>query len=192
MKELYGLSRRQFVRAAGFAGAGLIVPGSTAAQHTMSMPSAAPAAENANEPADITLRIGPVLLAVTDEKTISTIGYNGQVPGPLIRLKQGKTVSVQVINDTDTPEFLHWHGQFIPSNVDGAGEEKSIVVPAHGQIRYSFTPRPAGFRWFHTHVMPGSNLYGGLYSGEFGLVYIESSDEKGDFDQESFLGYTRV
>jgi FtsP/CotA-like multicopper oxidase with cupredoxin domain len=187
MKELYDLSRRQFVRAAGFAGAGLILPGSTAAQHTMSMPSATPVGENANEPADITLRIGPVLLAVTDDKTISTIGYNAQVPGPLIRLKEGKTVSVQVINDTDTPEFLHWHGQFIPSDVDGAGEEQSIVVPARGKIRYSFTPKPAGFRWFHTHVMPASNLYGGLYSGEFGLVYIESGNEKADFDHEVFL-----
>ena len=88
-------------------------------------------------PADVTLRIGPVLVDVTKDKTISTIGYNGQVPGPLIRLREDQQVSVQLFNDTDTPEFVHWHGQFIPSEVDGAGEEKSIVVP----------PRGRGNRW---------------------------------------------
>jgi len=190
MKETDDLSRRQFVLAAGLASGGLMLPGSANAQDamSMSMPSGTPAAkENKSGPADVTLRIGNVLVDVTEEKTISTVGYNGQVPGPLIRLKEGKPVSVRVFNDTDTPEFLHWHGQFIPSDVDGAGEEKSIEVPAHGQVSYSFTPRPAGFRWFHTHVMPGNNLYGGLYTGEFGLVYIESSEERGDFDQEIFL-----
>src|SRR3979411_3184822 len=73
-------------------------------------------------PTEVSLQIGPVLVDVTKDKTISTIGYNGQVPGPLIRLREGKPVSVQIFNDTDTPEFVHWHGQFIPSEVDGAGE----------------------------------------------------------------------
>ena len=138
-------------------------------------------------PTDVTLHIGPVLVDVTKDKTISTIGYNGQVPGPMIRLREGKQVSVQLFNDTDTPEFVHWHGQFIPSEVDGAGEEKSIVVPPRGQVSYQFTPRPAGIRWVHTHVMPGSNLYSGLYTGQFGIVYIEPNHDSGSYDQEVFL-----
>jgi FtsP/CotA-like multicopper oxidase with cupredoxin domain len=55
----------------------------------------------------VTLHIGPVLVEVTKDKTISTVGYNGQVPGRLIRMQEGKPISVQVFNDTDTPEFGH-------------------------------------------------------------------------------------
>ncbi len=149
------LSRRQFLLASALAGGGLILPTSATAQNAMQMPmvSATATAPVKTGPTDVTLHIGPVLVDVTKDKTISTIGYNGQVPGPLIRLREGKQVSVQLFNDTDTPEFVHWHGQFIPSEVDGAGEEKSIVVPARGQVGYQCTPRPAGIRWVHTHVI---------------------------------------
>ena len=149
------LSRRQFLLASALAGGGLILPTSATAQNAMQMPmvSGTGTAPVKTGPTDVTLHIGPVLVDVTKDKTISTIGYNGQVPGPLIRLREGKQVSVQLFNDTDTPEFVHWHGQFIPSEVDGAGEEKSIVVPARGQVGYQCTPRPAGIRWVHTHVI---------------------------------------
>jgi FtsP/CotA-like multicopper oxidase with cupredoxin domain len=153
----------------------------------MPMPAATPTPPIETGPADVTLRIGPVLVDVRQDKTISTVGYNGQVPGPLIRLREGKQVSVRIFNDTDTPEFVHWHGQFIPSEVDGAGEENSIMVPARGQVGYQFSPRPAGIRWVHTHVLAGSNLYGGLYSGQFAVVYIEANQEAGSYDQEVFL-----
>ena len=138
--------------------------------------------------AEVSLRIGPVLVDVTKDKTISTIGYNGQVPGPLIRLQEGRQVSVQVFNDTDTPEFVHWHGQFIPSEVDGAGEEKSIVVPPRGQVSYQFTPRPAGIRWrLHPHVMPGSNLYRGCTRDSSESFTSSRSAISGSYDQEVFL-----
>ncbi len=182
-------SRRQFLLASALAGGGLMLPASIRAQNSMRMPmvSATPTPQLRTGPAEVSLRIGPVLVDVTKDKTISTIGYNGQVPGPLIRLREGRQVSVQVFNDTDTPEFVHWHGQFIPSEVDGAGEEKSIVVPPRGQVSYQFTPRPAGIRWVHTHVMPGSNLYSGLYTGQFGIVYVEPNHDSGSYDQEVFL-----
>ena len=43
-------------------------------------------------------------------------------------MREGKPVTVEVINDTDTPEFVHWHGMLIPSEVDGTEEEGSPVV----------------------------------------------------------------
>jgi FtsP/CotA-like multicopper oxidase with cupredoxin domain len=191
MREQEGdrFSRRQFLLASALAGGSLILPSPSRAKNPMQMPMAS-ATETPlvkTGPAEVSLLIGPVLVDVTKDKTISTIGYNGQVPGPLIRLREGQPVSVQVFNDTDTPEFVHWHGQFIPSEVDGAGEEKSIVVPPRGQVGYQFTPRPAGIRWVHTHVMPGSNLYSGLYTGQFGIVYIEPNHDAGRYDQEVFL-----
>src|SRR5579884_3852441 len=94
------------------------------------------ASTDQNGPADVTLRIGSVLADIAQEHTISTIGYNGSVPGPLIRLREGVPVIVDLFNETDTPELVHWHGQIIPASVDGAAEEKSLEVPAQGHLRY--------------------------------------------------------
>jgi FtsP/CotA-like multicopper oxidase with cupredoxin domain len=138
-------------------------------------------------PADITLRIGTVLADIAKEHTISTIGYNGSVPGPLIHLKEGVPVTVELFNDTDTPELVHWHGQIIPADVDGAAEEKSLAVPAHGKIRYRLTPQPSGARFVHTHVMSMADLNRGTYTGQFAFVYIEPKSNPGQFDQEVFL-----
>ena len=138
-------------------------------------------------PADVTLHIGPVLLDIAKDHTISTIGYNGSSPGPLIRLREGVPVTVDLFNETDTPELVHWHGQIIPASVDGAAEQKSLVVPAHGKLRYRLTPQPAGARFVHTHVMPMSNLSMGTYTGQFSFVYVEPRANPGRYDQEFFL-----
>ncbi len=138
-------------------------------------------------PADVTLRIAPVLVDIAKDHTISTIGYNGSVPGPVIRLREGVQVTVDLVNDTDSLEFVHWHGQIIPADVDGAPEEKSLPVPPHGRLRYRLTPQPSGARFVHTHTMPMSDLSRGTYGGEFAFVYIEPKNNPGQYDQEIFL-----
>jgi FtsP/CotA-like multicopper oxidase with cupredoxin domain len=145
------------------------------------------AAEIPATPADVTLRIDNVQVEIAKEHTISTIGYNGTVPGPPIRLREGVPVTVDLFNETDIPELVHWHGQFLPTDVDGALEEKSRVVPAHGHLRYRLTPQPAGARFVHTHVMPMSDLNRGTYTGQFAFVYIEPKSNPGQYDQEIFL-----
>ena len=102
---------------------------------------------------------------------ISTTGYNGTAPGPVLRMREGKPVSVDVINDTDTPEFVHWHGMLIPAEVDGTEEEGSPLVPPHGRRRFQLTPGPAGSRWYHSHAMAMDDLHKGSYTGQFGFVY---------------------
>jgi len=92
------------------------------------------------------LEIAPVTVELSPTRIVSTIGYNGMAPGPLMRMKEGVPVTVNVVNKTDTPEFVHFHGLLIPSDVDGSEEEGTPPVPPHGTHSYKFTPTPAGVR----------------------------------------------
>jgi FtsP/CotA-like multicopper oxidase with cupredoxin domain len=148
---------------------------------------ARPAEQVASEKVDYTLRIATGLAELAPEHIVSTTLYNGQLPGPLLRFKEGLRAVVDVYNDTDTPELVHWHGQIIPSDVDGAAEEGTPYVPAHGMRRISFVPKPTGFRFYHTHVVAGGDLNRGTYTGQVGPVYIEPKNEPGAHDREVFL-----
>jgi FtsP/CotA-like multicopper oxidase with cupredoxin domain len=136
---------------------------------------------------DFTLRIAPVTVELAPDRILSTIGYNGTSPGPILRMKEGKPVTVNVINDTDTPEFLHWHGFLIPSDVDGVEEEGTPAVPPHGTRQFKFTPTPSGSRWYHSHAMSMADLHKGTFTGQFGFVYIDPKENPGNYDQEIFL-----
>ncbi len=137
--------------------------------------------------ADYTLRIAPVTVELDRSHILSTIGYNGSAPGPVLRMREGKPVTVEVINDTDSPEFVHWHGMFVPAELDGTEEEGAPAVPPHGRRRFEFTPGPAGSRWYHSHAMAMDNLHKGSYTGQFGFVYVEAGNDPGQYDQELFL-----
>jgi FtsP/CotA-like multicopper oxidase with cupredoxin domain len=146
-----------------------------------------PPAPAADSKADYTLRIAPVTVELDRSHILSTIGYNGTAPGPVLRMREGKPVTVDVINDTDTPEFVHWHGMLIPPEVDGTGEEGSPLVQPHGRRRFQLTPGPAGSRWYHSHAMAMDDLHKGSYTGQFGFVFVEGSSDPGHYDQELFL-----
>jgi FtsP/CotA-like multicopper oxidase with cupredoxin domain len=150
------------------------------------LPRLAAAADPALK-ADHTLRIATGLVELSLEHIVSTTLYNGQFPGPLLRFKEGERVVVDVYNDTDTPELVHWHGQIIPSEVDGASEEGTPLLPAHGMRRLTFVARPAGFRFYHTHVASGGDLNRGAYTGQAGPLYIEPQNNPGAYDREIFL-----
>ena len=137
--------------------------------------------------ADYLLRIAPVTVELDRSHILSTIGYNGSAPGPVLRMRAGKRVTVEVINDTDAPEFVHWHGMLIPSEVDGTGEEGSPFVPAHGRRRFELTPGPAGSRWYHSHAMAMDDLHKGPYTGQFGFVHVDDGNDPGRYDQQLFL-----
>jgi FtsP/CotA-like multicopper oxidase with cupredoxin domain len=138
-------------------------------------------------PADYTIRIGTGLVELGPDRILSTTTYNGQFPGPLLRFTEGTSVTVAIHNDTDTPEQLHWHGQFLPTDVDGSAEEGTPFIPPRGMRRISFTPRPAGLRFYHTHNRAGDDLHAGQYSGQVGPVYVEPRHEPGSYDREVFL-----
>lgn len=122
----------------------------------------------AAEPAvDHTIRIGPISLELAPGKTIKTTGYNGSVPGPVLRLHEGRPVKIKVINDAGYQDLVHWHGLYLPALQDGATEEGSPIIPVGESLIYSFTPRPTGTRWYHTHAMAMTDLTRSTYSGAF-------------------------
>ncbi|HWF67211.1 MAG TPA: multicopper oxidase domain-containing protein [Acidobacteriaceae bacterium] len=146
-----------------------------------------PASVGALTKADYSLDIAPYSLEVSPHHVIRTIAYNGQVPGPLLRFQEDRLVTVAVANHTDNNEVVHWHGLFLPSDVDGATEEGTPPIPPRGQAHYTFRPRPSGFRWYHTHTFAGGDLKKGLYTGQFGFLLIEPRENRARYDQEVFL-----
>jgi FtsP/CotA-like multicopper oxidase with cupredoxin domain len=135
-------------------------------------------------PADITLRIGEVNADLGRGQTIKTLAYNGQIPGPLLRMTEGSAVTIDVINDSRLPEMVHWHGFRIPPEVDGAHEEGTPHVQPKDSRRFSFTAQPAGTRWYHTHAMAGQDTRIGMYSGQFGMVIVEPRQDPARYDAE--------
>jgi FtsP/CotA-like multicopper oxidase with cupredoxin domain len=179
-------SRRRFLKL-GVAAAGLCRSGNSLASALTPRPLGQAAPQSESTPPDYTLHIESSAIEIAPKRIVSAITYNGQFPGPLLRFKEGQPVTVEVHNDTDTPEQLHWHGQFVSTDVDGAAEEGTPFIPARGMRRVTFTPRPSGFRFYHTHNRAGADLHAGQYSGQVGPVYIESKHEPGSYDREVFL-----
>ncbi|MGB9464536.1 MAG: multicopper oxidase domain-containing protein [Candidatus Acidiferrum sp.] len=182
-------SRRRFLKTTGLAaGALLLSPkGSPAQPESIAQSSGSGATPSDFVDADYTLHIKTSPIEIAPNRIISATTYNGQFPGPLLRFKEGQQAIIDIYNDTDTPEQLHWHGQHVPADVDGASEEGTPFIPAHGKRRIAFNPKPAGFRFYHTHNRAGANLAAGQYSGEAGPVYIEPRREPGRYDREIIL-----
>jgi FtsP/CotA-like multicopper oxidase with cupredoxin domain len=167
------------------------VPGAT--QHPMALLEPKTSETAGSEPkakgraADFTLKIAPMMVELAPQVVISTIGYSNKVPGPLLRMREGQLVTIDVVNDTDVPEYVHWHGLFVPPEVDGVEEEGTPPVPPHGRRRYQFVARPAGSRWYHSHTAAMMDLHRGTYTGQFGFFMIDSANDPGHYDQEVFL-----
>ena len=165
------IGRRQFLAGAGAAG--------------ISLAGAFPTLAQTAPQADYTIHIAALSVELAPDKVIKTYGYNGTVPGPVLRLKEGRQVSINIVNDTDIDDIIHWHGLFVPSEVDGAMEEGSPMVPAHGGSKvYIFTPKPIGTRWYHSHDVAGKDLTRSMYAGLYGFLIIEPTNDPGRYDQE--------
>ena len=138
----------------------------------------------ANGKADHTLRIEPCTLEISPGVTVKTLSYNGQVPGPTLRVREGVPVTIDVTNASTDPDIVHWHGLHIDSLNDGAMEEGSPMITPGTTHRYSFTPKPSGTRWYHTHAAAYDNLSIGTYTGQFGFFLIEGREQPAHYDQE--------
>ena len=173
--------RRELLKAGALTALGAALPACDP-----SRPAPAPGV-TPDTPADYTIRIGAGLVELGPDRIVSTTLYNDQFPGPLIRLREGRLATVDLHNDTDTPEQLHWHGQTVSTEVDGSAEEGTPFIPAHGHRRVTFLPGPAGVRFYHTHTFAGPDLRAGQYGGQVGIVYVEPASDPGAHDREVFL-----
>ena len=165
------LTRRRFAQLSGMA-AGSLVLGNTA---------------HAVAPADFTIEIAPYLLEASPKHRFQTVAYNQQVPGPLLRMKQGQEYTIEVHNRTTDPEVVHWHGLFLPPEIDGAMEEGTPMIAPGATARYTFTPDPSGFRWFHTHTFAGNDLRKAQFGGQHGFLMIDPPANAARYDREVFL-----
>lgn len=136
---------------------------------------------------DYKIEIGTVDWSLGPKHRLRTTAYNGQVPGPLLRLKEGRSVTVEIKNASQRPEVIHWHGLHTPPEVDGATEEGTPSIPPGATTRVTFTPSPAGFRWYHTHSMAMKDLSLAQYGGQHGFLMIEPKQDPARYDREFFL-----
>jgi FtsP/CotA-like multicopper oxidase with cupredoxin domain len=136
---------------------------------------------------DYVLRIAPMRLELAPDKVIDTFAYNGTVPGPVLRLREGRQVNIDIRNDTDIDDIVHWHGLYVPAQADGAMEEGSPMIERGRTQRYTFAPKPTGTRWYHSHDMAGKDLTRSLYAGLYGFLIIEPAEDPGRYDREVLL-----
>ena len=154
-------SRRRFVQglAAGGAVAGLgLWPRASWAQTAHAMPTL--------RGTEFDLSIGETLVNYTGS-TRPAVTINGTVPGPLLRWKQGTTVTLRVRNELPRGSIhgpdtsIHWHGILLPANMDGVpGMSFDGIRPGESYL-YRFDVKQAGTYWYHSHS--GFQEQGGMY-----------------------------
>ncbi|WP_424630617.1 multicopper oxidase family protein [Bradyrhizobium sp. SYSU BS000235] len=140
------------------------------------------------ETVDHKIRIAPTSIEIAPGKVIKTTAYNGIVPGPVLRMKEGRPVRIEVTNDSGYANLIHSHGLFIPSEQDGSTEEGSPIIAPGKSLIYSYIPKPTGTRWYHSHAMAMTDLTKSTYSGEFGFLIVEpAAGDPGSYDREVLL-----
>jgi FtsP/CotA-like multicopper oxidase with cupredoxin domain len=182
----YGASRRAFMRSSALA-AGAVTLGPSLAW-TQQKPAVSLVPLEPGATTDYTLEISEIEWELSPKKKIRTAAYNGQIPGPVLRLTEGKPAIIEILNRLDREEIVHWHGQWIGAEVDGAMEEGTPMLPAGLSYVVQFTPKPAGLHWYHTHAMAHRDLKRGLYTGQSGVLHVDPpGGDKGSYDQEQFI-----
>lgn len=159
------IDRRQMLRGAALAGGGLALSAYMPAwAQTNSAGIITPLPTVTGN--DITLRIARQTMMI-DGRASKAIGINGTVPAPLIRLREGQTVRLNVINDLDEDSSIHWHGLLVPPQFDGVPGISFPGIKPRSSFLYEFPIRQNGTYWYHSH----SGLQEQL--GHYGPIVID-------------------
>jgi len=121
------------------------------------------------------IMLKPILVRKTiNGKSFGMYGYNGEIPGPLLKVKQGSTFTVDVQNGIDLPTSIHWHGIRVANASDGAVGMTQEEIKPGGSFRYTIHVPDEGMYWYHPHVREDIQQDMGLY----GNILVTSADNK--------------
>lgn len=125
---------------------------------------------------------GTVSLRGQEKPETSIWGYDGVVPGPVLRLRRGEELKVRLVNDLPEPTVIHWHGLRLPNAMDGVPHLTQAPVEVGKTFDYRFTVPDAGTFWYHSHLYSSEQLERGLY----GPLIVEEP-EPVDVDHDIIL-----
>ena len=108
------------------------------------------------------LRLGPVAKRLGDT-TVRMLGYNGSIPGPTLKVRQGSEVVVHVTNEGDLDTTVHWHGLRLENKYDGVPHETQTPIPIGGSFTYRIRFPDPGLYWYHPHIREDYTQEMGLY-----------------------------
>ncbi|HEU4693151.1 MAG TPA: multicopper oxidase domain-containing protein, partial [Vicinamibacterales bacterium] len=111
--------------------------------------------------AQFELRIAPVTKRLGDS-LVRMLAYNGSVPGPTLRVRQGTELLVNVVNDGDLEATVHWHGLRLDNRYDGTTSTQP-PIPVGGSFTYRLTFPDPGVYWYHPHIREDYGQELGLY-----------------------------
>ena len=160
------LSRRDFIRLGGAAG---IAAGCGFA----SLPLAA------RPHYTLVASHGEAIFSPEQETPTRVMHYNGSIPGPLLRLAQGRESLIRFENALDEPSSVHWHGLRIDNAMDGVPGMTQAAVQPGEHFDYRLTPPDAGTYWYHTHQRSWAQLALGLS----GVLIVDETNPP-EFDQD--------
>jgi FtsP/CotA-like multicopper oxidase with cupredoxin domain len=109
----------------------------------------------------VELRIAPVTKQVGDAH-VRMLAYNGSIPGPTLRVRQGSELVVEVTNDGDLEATVHWHGLRLDNRYDGTHETQA-PIPVGGSFSYRIEFPDPGIYWYHPHIREDYGQELGLY-----------------------------
>jgi FtsP/CotA-like multicopper oxidase with cupredoxin domain len=116
------------------------------------------------------LRIAPVAKQLGDA-TVRMLAYNGSIPGPTLRVRQGSELTVEVTNDGDLEDTVHWHGLRLENAFDGTAETQA-PMPIGGSFSYRLAFPDPGIYWYHPHIREDYGQEMGLY----GNIVVEAAE----------------
>lgn len=164
------MNKREFLRA-GAALAGSACLGN----HALWAASADPQSSAAG-PVELSAGLVEQRLAASGAAT-QLWGFNGQVPGPVLRYRKGQRLDLSLHNTLPISTTLHWHGVRVPHAMDGVPHVTQPPVPQGGRFRYHFDLPDSGTFWYHPHhsslEQVGRGLYGALIVEEERPVEVD-------------------
>jgi FtsP/CotA-like multicopper oxidase with cupredoxin domain len=117
------------------------------------------------------LRVGPVAKRLGDT-TVRMLGYNGSIPGPTLKVRQGTEIIVHVENHGDLDTTVHWHGLRLENKYDGVPHETQEPIPVGGEFTYRIQFPDPGLYWYHPHIREDYTQELGLY----GNILVEPAE----------------